>query len=236
MARDHGQIKWAIWNDREFKALAREDQWVFMLALTQPSLSFAGVLPYTLRRWQQLAADCSVQVLEDSVKRLEAARFLVVDPDSEEMLIRGFIRNDGLLGSPNITRSMVRDFGTICSPLLRAVIVCEIARMLRETPRVGNDKTWSEVLEPWLGETLPAMVGDGTFPGPFAEALSQGQLEVLEAVSRHGMSAAITLASPPARAAPRRAADGSVRLGYCEVHHQNEPCNGCAADRKAAPG
>lgn len=232
MARDHGRINWAIWSDPDWRLLKRDEQWVFMMALTQPGLSYAGVVPFTVRRWSSLADDLSPAKLRKAVSALEAARYLVVDEDTEEMLIRSFIRNDGLLASPNIVRSMVKDFSAICSPLLRAVIVCEVFRLLSEG-RPGSSTSWDEVLTPWLSETIP-----GTFREGFPGTLTQAQLTTLESVEKGTLDE--TIAS--ARAAPSLAITPAPRSGgrggtgrFCEIHQIDEPCRGCAADRKARP-
>lgn len=233
MARDHGRIKWAIWSDGDFRKLKGEEQRLFLLALTQPGLSYAGVVPFTLRRWQQLASDSTPAKLRKAVKALCEARYVVVDEDSEELLIRSFVRNDGLLDSPNIVRAFVTDFSAICSPLLRAVVVCEVWRLSSEYPRLGNDRSWSEVLEPWLAETL-----QGTFREGFTGTLTETHLQTLESVEKETLALTISSAraapAPAPSIAPRRGGKGSAGA-FCEVHFETEPCRGCAADRKAMP-
>lgn len=234
MARDHGRIRHRMWGDPDFLALREAEQRLFMMALSQAGLSYAGVVPFTLRRWQGLAADSTLPKLRKAVSALQDARYVVVDQDSEELLIRSFVRHDGILDSPNICRAMVRDADTVCSPLLRAVIICECVKLLNEDPREGNEKSWDEVVTPWLGRTLPETFGE-TFPG----TLTRTQLETLEAVEKGTLDLTISSAraapSPsPFHSIPRsgRAAPGT----FCDVHHQNEPCTGCAADRKARTG
>lgn len=231
MARDHGRIRHRIWSDPDFLALRESEQRLFMMALSQSGLSYSGVVPFTLRRWRGLAADSTIPKLRKAVTALEQARLVVLDPDSEELLIRSFVRHDGILDSPNICRAMVRDADAVCSPLLRAVTVCEVMRLLSEDPRPGNAKSWDDVIAPWLSRTLPE-----TFGGTFPATLTRTQLQTLESVEKGTLD--LTVAS--ARAAPTpyqlhsipRSAShlpGSV----CDVHHQPEPCRGCAADRKA---
>lgn len=232
MARDHGRIRHQMWGDPDFLALREAEQRLFMMALSQSGLSYAGVVPFTLRRWQGLAADSTLPKLRRGISALEAARFVVVDQDSEELLIRSFVRHDGILDSPNICRAMVRDAGAVCSPLLRAVFICELTKLLNEDPRLGNEKSWDEVITPWLSRTLTQTFGE-TFPG----TLTPRQLETLENVEKGTLAQTIS----SARAAPTPSPFHSIPRGrsgrpetYCEVHKLAEPCNGCAADRKAA--
>lgn len=235
MARDHGRIKWSIWGDPDWRALKESEQRLFKLALTQPGLSYAGVVPFTVRRWASLAADSSIPKIRRAVTALEEARYVVVDEDTEELLIRSYLRNDGLLDSPNICRAAVRDYDAIGSPLLRAVVVCETVRLLNEDPRPGNDKSWDEVLAPWLTRTLPGTFGE-TFPGTFTPA----QLRTLESVEKGTLAVTISSAraaptpSPKSTPAPQPGGPPSPEA-FCEVHRLREPCAGCAADRKARP-
>lgn len=163
-----------IWSDPDWCALCEAEQQLFLLLLTQPGLPYAGVVPFTAGRWQSLAADTTPVRLRKAIQALASARFVVIAAETEELLICSHLRNDGLLDSPNICCAVVRDFETVCSPLLRAVIVCEAVRLQPETPRLGNDRSWDEVLTPWLEETLPQ-----TFGGTFPQTLSPAQHRTL---------------------------------------------------------
>lgn len=229
MARDHGRIRWAMWNDPDFRDLDEDAQRLFMLALTQPGLSYTGVVPFTLRRWSQLARNSTIPKLRKAVTTLEKARYVVVDEDTEEFLIRSFIRHDGLLNSPNICRAMVKDFPAVGSPLLRAVIVCEIYRLATEEPRLGNDKAWTDVIDPWFPETLCR-----TFPEGFEGTFPRTHLQALESVEKVTLPQAISSArTAPAPAPKYGSSPQPPAAGRCDVHQLAEPCRGCAADRKA---
>lgn len=239
MAREHGRIRYQTWSDDDFRALRGDEQRVFMLALTQPGLSYCGVVPFTLKRWAGLAADSTVPKLRRAVGRLQDARYVVVDEDTEEMLIRSFLRHDGILDSPNIARATVKDFANVGSKLLKAVLVVEVYRLLNEEPRVGHEKTWEEVLAPWLAESMPRTFPEGFpqgFPAAFTRTLYQtsGEAFVL-ACARDAHIASRTAPGPspaPKSFSPARAAAAVAHT--CEIHRLPEPCRGCAADRKAS--
>lgn len=57
MARTHGRIMAAIWNDGDFIALRGSAQRMFMFLLSQPDLSHAGLLPMRVNRWAKKAED-----------------------------------------------------------------------------------------------------------------------------------------------------------------------------------
>jgi hypothetical protein len=55
-----------------------------------------------------------------SLDRLADARFVVVDEDTEEVLVRTFIRNDGNYKIPNVLKSMLQVAEGTQAPALRA--------------------------------------------------------------------------------------------------------------------
>lgn len=129
MARSHGRVLTTIWSDDDFLALGPETQRMYMLLLSQPGLTHAGTIDITVRRWSKLAAGSSEQAVRKALGALEAARFIVVDWDTEEILIRSLIRNDNVWRQPNVMRSARDDIRAISSPTLRAAVRVELARL-----------------------------------------------------------------------------------------------------------
>jgi hypothetical protein len=96
MARSHARIVTSIWADRHFKTLSSDAQRLYFLLLSQPDLNHAGALSLTVRRWAGLSADREEALVRSSLSELEALRYIVVDYDTEEVVIRTFVRNDGV--------------------------------------------------------------------------------------------------------------------------------------------
>ena len=74
----------------------QEDQRTYLLVLSQPGISLCGLLAWNPDALRVTAADSTPESLMASVDRLVAARFLVVDYDTDELLVRSFIRYDGV--------------------------------------------------------------------------------------------------------------------------------------------
>jgi len=129
MARDHGRILSAIWSDRDFLALGQEEQRFYMFLLSQPNLNQAGVLPVTVRRWSFAAADLSAAGVERLLAELDRERFVVWDQDTEELLIRTFVRNDKVYRQPKVMLAMVADAAEIVSSRLRMTLLAELDRI-----------------------------------------------------------------------------------------------------------
>lgn len=129
MARGHGRILTSIWEDSDFLALDEREQRLYLFLISQPNLNHAGLLPMTLRRWSRKAHGLSSAELEKRLQALEAARFIVMDDDTEELLIRSFIRNDGVWKQPKVMGAMVSGALEISSRRLRRALLAEVDRI-----------------------------------------------------------------------------------------------------------
>lgn len=147
MAREHARISTAIWIDDDFLDLTAPAQHLYFLIVSQMKLSFAGVTEWRPGRIVKLAANWSIPSVEAAALELTAAGYLVIDQESEEVLVRSFIRNDGLLSSPNITKAMLRDYSDVASRELRGVIVHELRRLHEENPRLKGWEVCGLLLE-----------------------------------------------------------------------------------------
>lgn len=134
MARDRANINTNIWTDTHWRSLTRDQHWLYVMLLTHTELSYAGVTDWRPGRLMQFAAGTSRQDIERLGQELQAERFIFIDEDTEEVMIRSFIRHDGLLKNPKITVSMVNAYGAIASNKIREVFVHELKRMHTEQP------------------------------------------------------------------------------------------------------
>lgn len=134
MARDRANINTNIWTDTHWRSLTRDQHWLYVMLLTHTELSYAGVTDWRPGRLMQFAAGTSRQDIERLGQELQAERFIFIDEDTEEVMIRSFIRHDGLLKNPKITVSMVNAYGAIASNKIREVFVHELNRLHTEQP------------------------------------------------------------------------------------------------------
>ncbi|MEU4296425.1 hypothetical protein [Kitasatospora aureofaciens] len=129
MARGHGRVLTRIWDDPDFTALPAEIQRLYLFLISQPNLNHAGLLPLTLKRWSFKAYGLSPAVLRTQLAVLADRRFVVVDEDSEELLVRSFVRNDGVWKQPQVMGAMVSGALEISSRRLRAALLAEVERI-----------------------------------------------------------------------------------------------------------
>ncbi|MFB6568260.1 hypothetical protein [Streptomyces noursei] len=129
MARGHGRILTSIWDDADFLALDEREQRLYLFLISQPNLNHAGLLDLTLRRWSRKARGLTSAELEKLLQALEAAHFIVMDDDTEELLIRSFVRNDGVWKQPKVMGAMVSGAMEISSWQLRSALLAEVDRI-----------------------------------------------------------------------------------------------------------
>jgi hypothetical protein len=137
MARQFAQLSVNIWSDEHFKSMRPEDQHMYFVLLSQPRVSLCGVIDYIPSRIARCSYHWTVSDVEDRIKALIEQRYVVLDEETSEVLIRSFVRNDGLLKVPNIAKGMASEYGEVMSQRLRDVIVKELKRAHRQWPDLG---------------------------------------------------------------------------------------------------
>lgn len=129
MARNYANLFTAIWQDPDWRKLSANQQRAYMLLVTQPNISAAGMLPLTLRRWAAMACDTDAAGLRADLMALAATRWIVIDEAAEEVLVRSFVRHDNGYANPRRQPS-IRDAGRdIASPVLRRALAAEFDRL-----------------------------------------------------------------------------------------------------------
>lgn len=129
MARSEGRILTSIWSDKDFVARTPRAQRLYLFLLSQPDLGHAGVIPLRVRRWSRPAAGLDEAQIRDELAELAEARFVVIDEDAEELLVRSLMRNDRTYRQPNVFKAAVKEIRGTCSPTLRAVLLEELRRL-----------------------------------------------------------------------------------------------------------
>jgi hypothetical protein len=130
MPHRESRVRVSIWDDRDWLKLPIDGQWLYQAFLSQQFLTKAGVLPIPRRMWANLAAD------EDAPDRIAAAlkllierTFVVVDDDTDELLVRSYLRNAVQYGPPGTFRAGMDAAIAVRSRLLRAVLYEELLRL-----------------------------------------------------------------------------------------------------------
>lgn len=129
MARSYATVLTRVWSDDDWTSLDPTSQWAYIALLSQPNLNRAGVLPLTLTRWTRWAHGLTVADVEKLLQTLEDRRYVLVDRDTDEVLVRSFIRNDETWKQPKVWPGTVEDCRAVVSPRIRTALLAEVGRL-----------------------------------------------------------------------------------------------------------
>ena len=131
MANAGALINESLWRDQDFRKVPRLPQCTYQQLLAQKDLDCAGVLTLNMRLLAKGCADLTVEQLRDDFEVLESARFAFVDYDTDELLIRSYMRLVSVR-SPNAWKSAMKAARLVESPKLRTVLAGELRRIPRK--------------------------------------------------------------------------------------------------------
>lgn len=131
MANAAALINEGLWRkDKAFQALPRMAQCTFLQVLSQKDLDCAGVLTLYLELLAKGCNELTVDQLEADFTTLEKARFLFVDYDTDELLIRSYVRLVSVK-SPNAWKSAFKSARLVVSEKIRHELAVELRRIRR---------------------------------------------------------------------------------------------------------
>lgn len=150
LARSEARIKTSIWSDDDFLTLDFGAQRLYLLILSQPTVTLCGVVPLMARRWARLASNTTVANINKALVALAQRQYVVVDETTDELWIRTFVKHDRVLDKPNVMVAMSRDFATIQSQRIRERFLEGLEEPFRErlAERFG-EQFWERLAEPF---------------------------------------------------------------------------------------
>jgi hypothetical protein len=137
MGRDRSFLNIAIWQDADFRALPPLAQHLYFVLWTHPGLSYAGVVDWRPARLAPMAGGWTRAEVDAAAACLEARLFIVVDRDTEECLVRSYVRFDGLMRQANLAVSFANAYAEVASNDIRGVIVREAQKLQQLEPDIA---------------------------------------------------------------------------------------------------
>lgn len=184
MARDRASIRIDMWGDGDWRDLPRGPQHLYMLLLSHPKLTYAGVTEWHPGKLAAMTHGSDAAEIVAFGAVLESRGFIVVEPSTDEVLIRSFIKHDGLMKQPKLVVSMTTAYAAVASRRLQLVIADEVQKMRDREPemRAWQVKQVQTVLDARASrweEVGPALTPDVT-PGLTPEVPQSGGESVAE--------------------------------------------------------
>jgi hypothetical protein len=251
MARSEARLAVSIWSDPDFLALRPGAQRMFMFLLSQPDLAHDGVIALRERRWSKAAAGLTAAQVADDLDELERARFIVVDADAEELLIRSFIRRDKGYRQPNVLRAAAEHLKVVTSRTILRELAAELERIGSSGDCPPGAAGLLAEMRATIRKAVPAD-DEGSGKGTENPSRKGTANPTSGALGERGVSTTVTTDSPfpvpriphpqpsaGGRAdAPAREADAPPEppSDRCRKHQDTDddpgPCGGCGDARK----
>jgi hypothetical protein len=178
MARDYARILTRIWADPDFRTLAVTEQHAYLMVFSDPALTYCGAGPLTVKRWANQSAGGTVRKIQTAIEGLAARRYLIIDGDTDEIMVRSLMRNDQVFRLPNVAKSAYASWRAVQSPVIRAECLFEVHRVHDGPASEWHPRTFSdEGVAEWLKEPLPEGLPGGflkRFPEPLPRGFEEG--------------------------------------------------------------
>jgi len=177
MANAAALIRESLWRDRDFRNVPRLPQCTYQQVLAQKDLDCAGVLTLNLPLLAKGCTELTVDQLRADFAVLEAARFVFIDEDTDELLVRSYMRLVSVK-SPNAWKSALRAARLIQSRKIRRELASELRRMGRADATELADEldpipNPSEPLSEPIRNPSEGDIPSGSHPEPPASVLGR---------------------------------------------------------------
>jgi hypothetical protein len=250
MAQDFAPLFRSIWSDADFRALTVDAQHLYLMLLSHPDRNSAGVLSMTLRKWTRLAADLSPDRLDAGLAELDDAGFIVMDEETEEVLVRSFIRRAKVYAHIRMLANALREVSEVESERLRSALGQELVRLPKLAVPEHNERMAAEArsaqdrlneLASMLCDAPPDPPGQ-SLADPMAHGMADGMAHPPVVVAGAVAGAvAVTGAAPEKPSSEKSGFRSNARAGLrlvakCYLHPGElaHNCRCCESERKAA--
>jgi len=129
-ARQYGKLPIQNWREDAWTTMTADAQWLYAYLESQSNTNSAGVFPIQLTKWAKAAADMTADRVKAAAKLLVESRYIVVDHDTEEGVLRTHIRDDR--AGDNVFKGALDVAAQAQSPVVRAVLLREVRGLDRE--------------------------------------------------------------------------------------------------------
>ena len=218
MANAGALINEGLWRkDKDFQKLPRLAQCTFCQVLAQRDLDTAGVLTLHMELLAKGCNELTVEQLMEDFAVLEAAQFLFVDYETDEIFIRSYVRNVSVKNR-NSWISVPKNSLMVASPKIRRALAAELRRLRRKDADDIADQLDPVPTPSGPGGNpveTPSICGTGSKPCRDGDSLEL----VPELVSRNVVGSV---------------GEGTAPRPHCPKHADNHdgPCRPCEARRK----
>lgn len=129
MPRAEARLKAGIWIG--LRGVSPHAKLLYAVILTESSLQHCGIAAYQLDKWTE-QAELTPSEAEKAFAELNASRHVL--RDRWEILVRTYIRHDGIAEQPNMLKAALKGAALIESPFLRRALAVELRKLPPQRP------------------------------------------------------------------------------------------------------
>lgn len=112
----------------EFGKLTGGAQRLYLYLFSQPDIAATGVIAYRPGRWAASARGLVRAEVAEYVQELADARYVLLDEDTDELLVRTYMRWAKVFTNPNLFRTIPALANEVASTAIRQAINVELSR------------------------------------------------------------------------------------------------------------
>lgn len=135
MARSHARLQFGMWRKPGHRDVPKDARLLYVTILCDETLNQAGIVRLALPMWAE-DAGMTENEARAALDALIAHRFVIVD--SYELMVRSFIRNDGVADQPNVLRNALTVAMNTRSPVIRRALADELRKLPPAPPPRPN--------------------------------------------------------------------------------------------------
>ncbi|QOP66280.1 helix-turn-helix DNA binding domain protein [Arthrobacter phage Pippa] len=135
--RTFGKIKLSAQRDTDWRQLSHTAQWLYWALIGSEKLTACGAMDYKPKHLAALSPTMTVDGVEGAMDELREHHFVVLDDETDELLLRSFVRNDDVVLNRNMMVAVVKAGRKLASLRLIGVLAFELLRLRNEFPQAG---------------------------------------------------------------------------------------------------
>lgn len=151
--RQYAQLKLSIWSNEPWLGLSVGAKMLYLRIESHSQLSHLGVLDWQPKKLaRSIDPSWTAADVEAAGAELVEARFVFIDAETDEVLIRSHIRHDRMLQTWQTATAVYKSWANLASPTLKAALKAEFERLYVQHPEYN---TWTHGdLGRWFTELI----------------------------------------------------------------------------------
>lgn len=175
MGRSFAMMRARMWDDPEFRRLSRDAQCTYVEIRMQETVTQCGVTPLQVMWWSKAQVDLTPDIIRRDLAELALCGFVVVDYDTEELLLRRFIATDEVYRKPNSFTAAARAAVSVRSEEIKGALCVEVRNLISGLVEPAVSPDTIDIATRLIGQldrfAIPSLTHREAFPDTMPKGL-----------------------------------------------------------------